>query len=189
MIVSIHQPNFMPWYPFFKKIREADIFVILGHCQYQKNGDQNRFMIDNKRYTMSVNRGFDKIFNKRYISYEKDWEKIKTNLRNLYEKELSYFDSFISESMYETNSAIINEIVKLLGINTKIEYDYPTDLVATERLVDICKKNNATTYLSGKSGKSYLDLNLFVAENIDVIFQEYGDEHKNPILKVLKDGK
>ena len=25
MLVTIHQPNFMPWYPFFQKMEEADI--------------------------------------------------------------------------------------------------------------------------------------------------------------------
>jgi hypothetical protein len=29
MIVSIHQPNFMPWVGFFRKIKMSDNFVIL----------------------------------------------------------------------------------------------------------------------------------------------------------------
>ena len=45
MTITIHQPNFMPWYPFFEKIQQADIFVLLGHCQFEKNGFQNRFSI------------------------------------------------------------------------------------------------------------------------------------------------
>ena len=28
MRVSIHQPNFVPWYPFFQKIKEVDKFII-----------------------------------------------------------------------------------------------------------------------------------------------------------------
>jgi len=188
MIISIHQPNFMAWYPFFKKIQESDIFVILGYCQYQKNGDQNRFTINNQRYTMSVNSGFSSIKDKKYVSFQKDWDKIKGKLKFQYEKELSYFDEFICESMYETNVKIINKIVELLNIKSKIVYDYPCDLISTERLLDLCKKNNATTYLSGKSGRDYLNLDLFERHNINVIFQEYGDEHKRPILEVLKNG-
>jgi len=28
MIVTIHQPNFVPWYPFFQKIEQVDVFVV-----------------------------------------------------------------------------------------------------------------------------------------------------------------
>ena len=186
MIVSIHQPNFMAWYPFFKKVQEADVFVILSNCQYQKNGDQNRFTIDGQRYTMSVNGSFDLISNKKYINYKKDWNKIKTNLSGRYRKELEYFDPFISDSMAQTNSDIINEIVRLLGIKTKIEYDYPTDLCGTDRLLDICKKYGASVYLSGKSGVNYLEKEKFYNENISIIYQTYKEEDKLPILEVIK---
>ena len=51
MRVSIHQPNFVPWYPFFQKIKEVDVFVILKECQFEKNGYQNRFNFNDKWYT------------------------------------------------------------------------------------------------------------------------------------------
>ena len=56
MIVSIHQPNFMPWYPYFQKMQQADIFVVLENCQFEKNGFQNRFNMNNTWYTMSTTR-------------------------------------------------------------------------------------------------------------------------------------
>ena len=40
MRISIHQPNFVPWYPFFQKIQQCDKFIILTHCQFEKNGYQ-----------------------------------------------------------------------------------------------------------------------------------------------------
>ena len=42
MIISIHQPQYMPWLPFFDKIDNADAFVYLDNVQYHKNGVQNR---------------------------------------------------------------------------------------------------------------------------------------------------
>ena len=67
MRVSIHQPNFVPWYPFFQKIKEVDIFVILKECQFEKNGYQNRFNFNDKWYTMSVKKGLEPIRDKVYI--------------------------------------------------------------------------------------------------------------------------
>ena len=43
MKIAIHQPNFLPWYPFFQKIKEVDKFIILGNCQFEKNGFQNPY--------------------------------------------------------------------------------------------------------------------------------------------------
>ena len=80
MKIAIHQPNFLPWYPFFQKIKEVDRFIILGHCQFEKNGFQNRFNLDNKWHTLSIQKGLDPIVSKTYLNPFKDWNKIKCNL-------------------------------------------------------------------------------------------------------------
>jgi hypothetical protein len=59
MILSIHQPNFLPWYQYFEEIQSCDVFVILKHCQFEKNNYQNRFSFNNEWQTMSVNKGND----------------------------------------------------------------------------------------------------------------------------------
>jgi len=171
MIVTIHQPNFMPWYPFFQKIQQADIFVLLGHCQFEKNGYQNRFNMDGKWNTMSVKKGLEFINTKQYIDAKKDWERIKNSIPK-YKHILSEMDDLISDNLYQTNSSIIRYLVKKLDIDTIIVEDYETDLTSTSRLVDICKRNGATTYLAGQGGKDYLNEELFNIENIQVVYQE-----------------
>ena len=42
MKIAIHQPNFMPWLGYFKKIKDADIFVILDEVKGSKNSFLNR---------------------------------------------------------------------------------------------------------------------------------------------------
>ena len=66
MTLAIHQPNFMPWMPYFEKVRQADIFVVLNHCQFRKNNFQNRFNIGDKWYTLGVIKGNDPIIDKKY---------------------------------------------------------------------------------------------------------------------------
>ena len=92
MKIAIHQPNFLPWYPFFQKIESVDRFVILVHCQFEKNNFQNRFNLNEKWHTMSVKKGLELINKKLYISPEKDWNKIKINLSE-YDDVLSNFDN------------------------------------------------------------------------------------------------
>jgi hypothetical protein len=184
MIVAIHQPNFMPWYPFFQKIIDVDIFVTLSYCQFEKNNFQNRFNMDNQWYTLSVFKGLNPIIEKIYVNPQHDWEIIKTRLPNY---NLSIFDECISSSLSHTNIMIINKIAKLLNIKTQIVEDYETNLTGEERLVNICKTYNATTYLSGLSGKKYMNLKEFEKNNIKVIFQDEKEMIKQPILKILKE--
>jgi hypothetical protein len=184
MIISIHQPNFMPWYPFFQKIINSDIFVILTYCQFEKNNYQNRFNMENKWYTMSTYKGLEFIIEKKYVNPDKDWNKIKFNLQDY---KLGVFDDCICESLAQTNIAIIKKISNFLNIKTKIVEDYDTHLTGEERLVDICKTHNATTYLSGISGSNYMDFKEFEKNNIEIKFQNEKQMVKKPILKILKE--
>lgn len=171
MIVTIHQPNFIPWHPYFQKIEQADIFILLGNCQFEKNGYQNRFYLKNKWNTLSVKKGLELINEKYYIDPIKDWNRIKDRLFE-YRNILSEMDSLITNNLYNTNKNIILHLMNKLNIKTPLVEDYPTNLNSTERLVDLCKKYNATIYLAGQGGKEYLNESLFKKENIKVIYQE-----------------
>jgi hypothetical protein len=182
MIISIHQPNFLPWVQFFEKIEKSDIFIILKNCQFEKNNYQNRFLFNNIWQTMSVNKGNDFIFNKKYTQPEHDWTKIKKRLFK-YEKQLSKFDNCISINLAETNICIIKKVCDILNIKTKIVFDYETELTKSERLVDLCKTYGASTYLSGPSGKKYLNIETFNEAKIKVDF--FHSENKKHILEIL----
>jgi len=184
MIVAIHQPNFMPWYPFFQKMREVDVFVILTRCQFEKNGLQNRFRIHDKWKTLSVRRGLDSILSKQYIQPTKDWNAIKKSLPS-YKVLLNSFGACICNSLADTNISIIRKLANLLKIKTKIVLDTPTDLTSTQRLVSICKQHKASAYLSGSSGRNYLDELAFVENDIEVLYQGEAALDKRSILEVL----
>ena len=174
----------MPWYPFFQKINSADVFVLLNHCQFEKNNFQNRFNMNERWFTMGTNKGLESIVDKKYVNPNRDWIKIK---KSLYNYNLAIFDECISDSLFETNGNIIRKICKILDIKTKIVSDIETDLKGTARLVEICRSMNATVYISGKSGKNYMDVDMFSRNNIDLIFQDDIDIIKKPILEILKE--
>ncbi len=184
MRVTIHQPAFMPWYPFFQKMQSADKFVFLTYCQYEKNGFQKRFNIGDKWYTMSTKRGLKPINEKFYIQPQRDWEKIKRSLPQ-YSNIFQHLGAHICNSLCVSNVGLIQEIVELLGIKTEISMDWPTELKGTERLVDICVKNGATEYVSGVSGAQYLDLEKFKEADIKVTFQDEAGMIRKPVLEVL----
>jgi hypothetical protein len=171
MIVTIHQPNFIPWYPYFQKIEQADVFVLLGHCQYEKNGYQNRFYLENFWNTLSVKKGLENIVDKKYINPTHDWGKLKKRSFK-YSHLLSELDNYITDDLYTTNKLIIQHFIKKLGINTKFVEDFPLNVNSTERLITLCQHYGATTYLAGQGGKDYLDETLFNKAGIKVVYQE-----------------
>lgn len=183
--LTAHQPNFVPWLPYFRKAATANIFVILINCQYEKNGFQNRFNLGDRWYTMSVGRGLDPICDKEYLNPERDWAKIKSALPQEYAGRLDRFDGYISESLHLTNSAIIMHAAKLLGVSTRIVFDEPTDKRGTARLVELCAQHNCDHYISGPSGRKYLDLSQFEQAGIRVSFFTVAEGDSRPLVEVL----
>ena len=182
MRIAIHQPNFFPWYPFFQKISSVDKFVILNHCQFEKNGYQNRFNFNDNWYTMSVKKGLEPIKDKIYLNPKNDWDRIKNRLPE-YKSILNEFDDCIFDVLEKTNIFIINRLCEMLNITTEIVTDYPTELKSTHRLIDICNHYGGTEYLSGIGAKDYLDEKLFKENNINISYQEdMGLKHTLEVL-------
>lgn len=168
--IAIHQPNFCPTKGYFDKVAAVDLFVIMIHCQWEKGKYQNRFHVGKEWNTMSVNHGLEPIKDKKYLKPKEDWAKITKR----YPK-MRTFDQCIQETLYKTNIRIIIEAMWKMGIKTEWRIDYPTELRGTERLVYLCKTYGATEYLSGKSGRKYLDLKQFDKAGIKVSFQDNPD--------------
>lgn len=184
MIITAHQPNFMPWLPYFKKMQAADVFVIFTNCQWEKGGFQNRFSMHGKWHTLSVEKGLRPINEKKYVSPVNDWERIRLNLWG-YHRVIDYFDDCIQTDLCETNIAIIQKIHRLLHLDTEIKYDYPTELTGTARVIDMCKRYGADTYLSGPDGANYLDQKQFSDAGISLRF--YRNGNPSPIIERIAD--
>lgn len=187
MIVTCHQPNFFPWEPFFKKVQNADVLVLLNHVQYNRHQYQNRFKFNDSWCTMRVDKGnlSDLIQEKKYLNPSDDWMRIKQRIGFDW---LEEFDSLINHNLAETNSKIIVKIVELLKLKTKVKHDtHHVSTNASENLLNICKRLGAKTYLSGPSGKKYLDIKMFSDAGIEVQFFSNSNLSANsdPIVKVL----
>jgi hypothetical protein len=181
--IAIHQPNFVPWKPFFQKMAAVDVFVLLRHCQFSREVYQHRFKYQEHWYTMSVTgHRMNKIMSMLYAQPERDWASIKRKLP-AFEKFFNALDSCICMNLARTNELIIESLRQQLGIPTEIRLDSPTELKGTERLVEICQEHGATTYLAGPSGGNYMDFNLFKNAGITVEFQDQSKLDKRHVFE------
>ena len=167
MKVAIHQPEHFPYMGFFDKMRSVDLFVILDDVQYTKNNwqNRNRFFNTNKVeefFTVQVEKHANKKLIKDVLTVDGPWrnknlKKIKQNF-NLDLKHI-----FSHKALIDINMASIKWGANKLNINTPILLSSTLNILTngSQRLADICSKVNATEYVSGLGGKSYLDESLF----------------------------
>jgi len=201
MIVTVHQPNFLPYLGFFDKILKSDIFIIYDTAQYVKRNFMNRNKINNHGKEMFINIEVENGANKKQIKdvYLKNnntakYEKILKDLKASYQKTPYYLDViqiitntfdifFKTNKLIDGNVYFIEKILKLFNWKGKIYYSSKLNITSidpTQKLIDMVKSVKGTTYLSGNSGDKYMNLNLFVENNVSLIFQNF----KHPIYKI-----
>ncbi len=194
MILSAHQPNYLPYIGFFHKIASCDIFAIWDTVQFVKRGtfgwmNRNRIKTHDGWMWLTVpvlTKGkYDQLIIDTYINNKLPWRKKHWRSINLNYNSAPYFGKYSSffEGLYEKdweklaylNETIIRHIVDILGIKTKIIKcsDLKLNSHGTDLIIETCKKLGADTFLSGIHGKDYLEEEKFRDNNIKLIYQDF----------------
>jgi hypothetical protein len=202
MILSIHQPELLPWYGYIYKLYTSDVFVLLDDVQFKKNNFQNRNKILTKNGDMWITvpveskSRLDNTIKTTKIFWTKDWRrKFISSIRQNYGKHPYFHDLefffYIFENkqstLFELNYEILNFLIKILNIQTKIILQSELKPVGqkTELLLDICQKLNTDSYLMGDGGDNYFDYKLF--ENNDITIIKCKDIHPEYLQLNSKD--
>ncbi|HOX23132.1 MAG TPA: WbqC family protein [Elusimicrobiales bacterium] len=190
MILAAHQPQFMPWLGYFDKMLRCDSFVLLDNVQFKKNEWQNRNRVlmngTPSWLTVPVLHRFPQNIDEVEInSSGADWrEKHLRTIKQSYCKAPFFEEVFALvsglyakrwEKLCPLNIASIELLREALAIKTPLALASVLKLegASTHRLVDLCLKQGADTYLAGAGGHDYMDLSLFEQAGIKVIFQDY----------------
>jgi hypothetical protein len=210
-VVAICQPNFMPWLGYFEMGHRADVYVMLDDVQFMKREWANR----NKIMSSSVN-GWQLIvvplkknkqecfINEMEIYNDGNWnEKMIKTLHHVYCKSPFYNEyigpivSVLSKNWFmlvDLNVAIIRAIYEMLNIEDNIVMSSELDVgfKRDDKLVRLCEKLNASTYLANNGSKPYINNSKFFKNDIGFVFQDYQHPHyftgKNnfqPFLSVI----
>jgi len=203
MIVTIHQPEHLPWLGFFNKLDSADILILLDTVSFRKNyfQNRNRILSASGPVWLTVPIYSKGRFGQKIIDVQINNEttprwpaKCSNSIIQCYKK-ASFFKTYepFFESLYsrtwtslvDLNVTIINHLMNELGISTRIlrASELRVTKARTDMLVDLCVQAGASIYLSGISGKQYLELDKFAEAGIEVLFQEF----YHPIYKQVYD--
>jgi len=186
--VAIHQPNFLPWLGYFHKIWVSDVFVFLDDVEYTKNGyiNRNRIKTPQGEQWMTVpviysGRSKQKINETEIFNPEKSLKKVLATIEMNYKKTpyfTDYYEGFRDImkkeqlSLFKLNIALIHWICESLDIKTEIRISSEIGIIeedATKRLIKICNKLAATTYVSGFGGQKYQEEDQFNKAGIQLV--------------------
>jgi len=187
--IAIHQPMYLPYPGIFNKMKNVDIFVFLDNVQYSDGYYYNRNRIKTPKgtlmLTIPITGSFGQKLNEVKIATDIKWQ--KKHLKSLYANysRADYFGSYIDffeeiyripwKNLHDLNVKTMVRIMKMMDINVPFYFssELKCELTGTHRIINICRTLDADVYLSGISGKGYLDRELFESNNIKLEYQKY----------------
>lgn len=190
MKLGVIQSNYLPWRGYFDFINSVDLFVFHDDLQYTKGDWRNR----NKLKTPSGLRWLtvpvhyertNQLICETEIDYSKMWQRDHLNLlRANYSKAPFFSDAadilssafhFKDRTISELNVRLIRAVCAYLRITTRVALsaDFALEGAKTDRLVQLAVRTGASCYLSGPSGRDYLQEDQFSASGIDVEYKRY----------------
>jgi hypothetical protein len=204
MILSAHQPHYLPWLGFFDKIARSDAFVYLDCVQFVTREFQNRNKIrtcDGDMWltvpVITKGKGHQPIGE---VSIDNSLPWPRQHLHSLrtwygsapfFKDHVAFFEAAYAnhwDKLVDLNMHITGFFLEQLRIKTPVhrESQCGTSKTKTERIIELCKSLRADTYLSGAGGRNYLDEGLFAEKGIKLVYQEFVHPHYHQ--QFMKDG-
>jgi hypothetical protein len=185
MRLAISQSNYLPWIGYFKLISQVDHFIFYDSAQYTKNDWRNRNKIVRNRaiewLTIPVQYSYSKSLSvSEVLLPDGAWRDLHLKrvdeaygISRNFELFRPKFASALmdgSKSLSELNHSTVGLVCEFLGINTELDsVNQPNNFLGrSERLVDLCIRRNAETYVTTPKALNYLNLNLFEDKGIQV---------------------
>lgn len=186
MRISIHQPQYFPWFPYIHKIISSDIFIFLDTVDFQKNGLQNRNKILTTNgpswLTVPVKQKLGQKIANTKTNESSGWKKKHMKTLTMNYGKLDFFKNNhnilfdvyeeAGDSLSDLNILLTKKLLHLMHVGTPTlrSSDLSATGASSQLLLNLCIETGATTYISGIGGKNYLDIELFTSAGIAVEF-------------------
>lgn len=200
MILSAHQPAYMPWLGYLHKIALCDRFVILDNVQFEKNSFINRNQIKSPNgpiwLTIPVLLTGHTRLTVQDIKIDnstdwrnKHWKSILFNYKKapFFGKYSDYFEQLYKKDWIKLVDIIDDQLkffLNTLNIKTPVLYQSKLQIKSKkqELIVDLCRKTGSDIFVFGALGKDYAQKEIFDKNHIKIYFQEY----QHPIYSQLR---
>lgn len=183
------QPYFFPYVGYFQLLHQVDRFVFLDDVAFIKKGwiHRNRIQIGGKEHMFTIpiqDASQNRTIEQTQIASDVSWKsKLEKTIRGAYAKAPSFsavFPLFQEILHLETPSVStlaihsVRSVARYLEINTPTflssQQHGQTELRAQERILEICKREQASHYLNPIGGLELYDPQVFATEGISISF-------------------
>lgn len=189
MIVSINQPNYIPYIGYFHRIAKSDTFVFLDNAQFSNNNMHHWNYLKTPqgklRIKIPVEYEFKDHINQVRTKDELLWKQKHLKIIQTNYSRSKYFKDFFPtvqelllsqyQNIADMNIAFIKYICKEFGFPTMLVNASELELHThkEERIIDICTALKAETYLSGPGAKAYQEECHFAERGIQLCYTDY----------------
>jgi hypothetical protein len=191
MILTAHQPAYLPWLGYFDKLHACDVFVYLDTVQFEKNSFTNRNKIKTPQGELWLSvpvkaKGHTSgSLATLEIENKENWRKKHLgSIHGSYKKAKRFNELYPKiEALYATDYALLSDLcwdhlrfwMGELGLERKLvkSSETPVRTTKSQLVLDLCLHFGADTYISGALGRGYLDEAAFQAAGIKVVYQDY----------------
>ncbi len=196
-VVTGHQVNFLPGLSVVEKIRSADVCVWMDEMQYERHGFVNRNVLaDGTKMTIPVaehdtyaqinrvrigdptGRGREKVARTLEHKFGTAGDRFAEELRRPYRQ------------LVGLNAQLLRLLFEEIGI--EVEQHYQSHLGAgryeatSNGLADMVAELGGTVWLSGSSGRNYLDETPFDERGIEVRYFDWCGESNHSAIELIR---
>jgi hypothetical protein len=195
VIVGAHQPHYLPWLGYLHKVASTDVFVVMDDLQYEAQNFQNRNRVKVNNgavwLTVPLQRGaqsdfileklVDNSVEGKQNWQRRSWETLRTHYGRApyfrtYADELEALYTRRWERLVDLDLHVLELMMRWFDIRRPLVRSSSLGLRGqkTTRIVDLCKKLGADTYLSGGGGsRGYLQVDELADADVLVLWQSF----------------
>jgi hypothetical protein len=191
MILTAHQPVYIPWLGLFHKIFLSEKYCLFDIAQYQTKdfNNRNKIKISNgKDLWLSVPVESSNHFDKKICDVKivnDGWQKKHCRSIFLNYSKAPYYKDYCDPIieiiqknhtfLTDLNFELLLHFMKVLEIERPCvkATDYNFSGSKSDLVLDMCVQLGASIYIFGAQGRNYANVQSFSEKNIAVFFQDY----------------
>jgi hypothetical protein len=189
MRLAIMQPYFLPYIGYFQLMTAVDKFLLLDDVNFINGGwiNRNRIFVNGQPFWLTLplsKASQNRLINEIEILGDQEWRRRTIRTVELAYKDarfaaniLPLFQKLLSDASGSLSSVLfrqLRQIAQYIGIRTIIE---PTSAnhpkqgrSGQDRILEICAREGATSYINLPGGRSLYDSKSFAAAGIELHF-------------------
>lgn len=191
MILTAHQPVYLPWLGLFHKIALADLFCYFDIVQYQTKDYNNRNKIKTHAgdiwlsVPVESKDHFAKCVGDIRIVQD-GWQRKHFRSLQLSYTKAPFFRDYIDglealligqkfETLSALNFEMLRFLMRCLNIDTPVvkASEYSFTGTKSDLVLEMCVQLKADVYIFGAQGRDYADLQRFRERDVEAYFQDY----------------